>query len=740
MAHTILTQNACAVLLRAFCVFVCAASPAFCLAWPPDTTGAGGFVTGDFRAAQKAIARDSVVDDTMLFEFKQGVAHFKLKDYDDAIAHFQRCNKPSSLLRPLALELIGDIEADRNKPSDAVNAYLAARQDSSLPSEAVSAIQDKMYALVKATPSLVVPYPELAGLSAARRFLETRASDTVSMRLDSLLAKGDYAQLDSALAAGGLDSMGTPVKGALAERLVKNISRDTSGIGGLATVRLFALSYAAYQCKKHATAESLLVRCEQRNNFSKSVDAKKYQYCAGMVSYGLSKYWDAVKTLSSYVKEVGPAPEIVMALGRANRSLGNDSAAEFWYERFATLYPKNPGAQDVLWYVAWEQEEKGNFQKAIRFYDRIVALKKNGTRSDEAFFRSGLCQYKDGRYNRACSTFVSSLKSNDDSPFVNAAQYWKAKSLSALGREKDAVETFRKVAQSAPTDYYACRSREMLALAGDTAQFPSLDTTFGDQDRTHAWIDSLSSGQKQQLSGPDSMQYKRGTICALCGLVDRAAQFLNGLEMRYPSNLGMQYDLALLYKFVNNPTLSYKIGRRFAWRVPAQARAAMPKTLFDLMYPVPFFDVVSREAGRNNLDPFLLYAVMRQESIFDPAIVSRAGAVGLMQIMPGTSREICKALSEPFVADSMYSPGINIRQGAYYIKHLLDQFNGNMVLAIASYNGGPSKANEWYAKNKRSTFDQFIEDIGFTETRGYVKKVLANYWTYRRFAAKSTEK
>jgi tetratricopeptide (TPR) repeat protein len=739
MAHTILIQNAREVLLQAFCVFVCAASSACCLAWPPDTTGAGGFVTGDFRAAQKAVAHDSVVDDTVLFEFKQGVAHFKLKDYDDAIAHFRRCDRPASFLRSLALDLIGDIEAGRNKQSDAVNAYLAARQDSSLPSEAVSSIQDKLYALVKATPSLVAPYPELAGLSAARRFLETRVPDTAAMRFDSLLENGDYAQLDSALAAGGLDSMGAPAKCALAEHLVQKMPRDTSG-SGLATVRLFALSYAAYQCKKHATAESLLVRCELRKDFSTAIDAKKYKYCAGMVSYGLSRFSEAVKILSSYVKEAGPAPDIVMALGRANRSLGNDSAAAYWYERFASLYPGNPGAQDVLWYIAWEQEEKGNYQKAIKFYTRILTLKKNSTRSDEAFFRSGLCQYKDRRYNRACSTFVSLLKSNDDSPFANATQYWKAKSLSALGREKDAVETFRKVAQSAPTDYYACRSREMLVLIGDTAQFPSLDTTFGDRDRTHAWIDSLSSGQKQQLSGPDSIQYKRGTICALCGLVGRAAQFLNGLEMRYPSNLGMQYDIALLYKFVNNPTLSYKIGRRFAWRVPVAARSAMPKTLFDLMYPVPFFDIVSREAGRNNLDPFLLYAVMRQESIFDPAIVSRAGAVGLMQIMPGTSREICKSLGEPFVADSMYSPGINIRQGAYYIKHLLDQFNGNMVLAIASYNGGPSKAAEWYAKNKRSTFDQFIEDIGFTETRGYVKKVLANYWTYRRFAAKSTEK
>jgi soluble lytic murein transglycosylase len=182
------------------------------------------------------------------------------------------------------------------------------------------------------------------------------------------------------------------------------------------------------------------------------------------------------------------------------------------------------------------------------------------------------------------------------------------------------------------------------------------------------------------------------------------------------------------------------VGRRLAWRVPPAVRAAMPRPLYAVLYPSPFWDIVSREAGKNNLDPFIVLSVMRQESIFDPSVVSRVGAVGLMQLMPSTSQTVCRELGITFSPDSLYRPSVNIRQGAYYIKRLLDQFGGNMVLAIASYNGGPNKAAEWYAKNKRTTFDLFIEDIGFTETRGYVKKVLANYWTYRWFAAKSTEK
>ena len=728
--------------LRTHCLRACAvilwASSSFGLMLPLDTTGTGGFVGGDYRTTLTALSKDTAITDSAAFEFKQGVAHLQLKDLDEAILHFRRCENAATALRPLARELIGDIEAGRSKQSDAVNAYLSAQMDSTLPLMAASAIQDKLYALVKQNPLLVVPYPELAGLAASRRILEPRASDSIAARIDSLLAKGRYSLLDSVLATS-LDSMEPDRRCSIASRVAALAQTpDRGDTFGLGTLRLFNLSRAAYACKKNTIADSLLARCEQRRDFAKTCDQKQYLFLKGMLSYGLAKFADAAHYLSQFVKAAGPTPDAVMTLGRANRSLANDSAADAWYERFAVLYPKHASAQDVLWYLAWEQEEKKHYQKATALYYKVIAIKKNGQRSDEAFFRAALCQYKASRYSSAASALASFLQSNEDSPFASGALYWKAKCLSALGDQQAADAVLRRVVRQSPTDYYSFRAREMLVLIGDTARLPELDTSF-DLARTRDWLDSVSVGKKP-LSAMDSMQLQRGVLLALCGLAERAEPFLDGFEVRYPANLALQFELAGLYKNVNRAVLSYRVGRRLGWRVPASARATIPRPLFDIVYPRPFFDIVSREAGRNSLDPFLVLAVMRQESVFDPAIVSRAGAIGLMQLMPSTSQTVCKALGEPFVADSLYSPAVNIRQGAYYIRRLLDDFGGNAVLALASYNGGPNKAAEWYAQNKRTTFDLFIEDIGFTETRGYVKKVLANYWTYRRFAAKSMEK
>jgi soluble lytic murein transglycosylase len=272
----------------------------------------------------------------------------------------------------------------------------------------------------------------------------------------------------------------------------------------------------------------------------------------------------------------------------------------------------------------------------------------------------------------------------------------------------------------------------MLILSGNARTVSCIDTIANDS-LTRQWIDSLSS--KKSLSVYDSLALLRAALLAFCGQSEQSQLFLNTIDTKTSGNLGLLYDLSMLYRQADNVALSNRLARKIAMRVPVNQRAVIPQTFFDLLYPKPYFEIVTREASRNNIDPFIVLAVMRQESVYDPSIVSHAGAIGLMQMMPATGRTVSRAFKESFAADSLYKPYVNIKFGTYYIKQLLEQFHGNLVLAIASYNGGPAKATEWFEKNKKKTFDLFIEDIGFTETRGYVKKVLANYWIYRGYAS-----
>ncbi|HUI91867.1 MAG TPA: transglycosylase SLT domain-containing protein [Chitinivibrionales bacterium] len=697
------------------------------LAFPPlDTAGSGALITGDCRLALEVLKRDSSVTDSAYWHFKQGVAYFKCQDYERAIPQFRQCLADSSRFRGIAYEFIGDVETARSRFSDAATAYLFARRDS-LPQALLQEISEKLYALVKAQPLLAGPFPELAALAAEKTILLEQAADTVGPKIDSLLKSEQWQAADSMLAA--------QIDTALTKRncrIVDVVAAHKLPDSVFSTALVFRLSRAAYACKEWAVADTLLARAEARRDFGAAVPRKDYCFQKGMVSYSLSRYAAAIKALMEFQKKFGPTPDAVLTLGRANRSTGHDTLAEYWYNQFAKLYPKHPNTPDVYWYLAGKEEEDGHFAKAAGLYQKLAKLKKF-PRAEEAFFRKGLCWYKAGAYARACSTFIAFTRGNVDAPLESGAQYWKAKCLLALGKHRETAEAFRVVVRTAPADYYAFRAREMLTLSGDTVGFPVLDTTY-DAASTRAWIDSVSPPQKIALAPADSACLERGTMFALCGLTGLAGRFLDGLEMRYPSNLGLEFDLAWLYKRANDPTLSFRVARRLSWRVPPEARAIMPLPLYELLYPLTYGGEVAREASRYGVDPYLVLAVMRQESIFDPCVQSRAGAIGLMQIMPFTGRAIGQAIGDPFSTDSLYRPVTNIRYGAFYLKQLLDQFQGNLVLALASYNGGPVKAAEWYAKNKRKTFDLFIEDIGFTETRGYVKKVLANYWNYRKFA------
>jgi soluble lytic murein transglycosylase len=322
---------------------------------------------------------------------------------------------------------------------------------------------------------------------------------------------------------------------------------------------------------------------------------------------------------------------------------------------------------------------------------------------------------------------------HSDAPQFLGALYWKAKSSFSTIDTTGARARYLEVVRASPMDYYAFRAREMLTLSGDSSLVQAFDTTT-DLAKARQWLDSISSPAKDTLSQGDSIAFERGIRLVLSGLGPMARDYFEPLETAFPANLKLQFDLSLLYRIINDPTASYRLGRRLMWRIPMMYRMKIPLPIYNLGYPFAFFDVVQQAAHADNSDPFLILAVMRQESVFNPVIVSRAGALGLMQLMPSTAKAVATEMSETFVEDSLTRLSTNIRYGSHYLKKLLDKFGGNMVLALAAYNGGPPMVMEWLEKNKHKTFDLFIEDIGYDETRGYVKKVLANYWTYRGLA------
>ena len=145
-----------------------------------------------------------------------------------------------------------------------------------------------------------------------------------------------------------------------------------------------------------------------------------------------------------------------------------------------------------------------------------------------------------------------------------------------------------------------------------------------------------------------------------------------------------------------------------------------------LRFPVRYFNQVKTESEHQQLDPSIIFGLMRQESMLDPYALSPVGARGLLQMMPETARYVADQLNETWSSDvNLHNPDLNIRYGSHYFKHLLNHFNGHFALATAAYNAGPHRVEKWLPAVKAIPADIWIETIPFKETRKYVTSVLS---------------
>ena len=152
-----------------------------------------------------------------------------------------------------------------------------------------------------------------------------------------------------------------------------------------------------------------------------------------------------------------------------------------------------------------------------------------------------------------------------------------------------------------------------------------------------------------------------------------------------------------------------------------------------LRFPVNYLSQVQNNAYLQDLDPAIIFGLIRQESMLDKDAKSAVGALGLMQIMPETGQQIARNLNEPWKAESrLFNPDVNIKYGAFYYKQLLNRFDGHFALAMAAYNAGPNRVVKWLPNDKSVPADVWIETIPFKETRKYVTSVLSYAIIYQQ--------
>jgi soluble lytic murein transglycosylase len=230
---------------------------------------------------------------------------------------------------------------------------------------------------------------------------------------------------------------------------------------------------------------------------------------------------------------------------------------------------------------------------------------------------------------------------------------------------------------------------------------------------------------------------ERARLLAGAGLDD----FAEG-ELRYGAKVDgqpqlMALELAELANQRDAPDQGIRFIKRYAPAYLSMSMSTAPDKFWRLAFPLPYRSSIEGYAREHSIDPYLVAALIRQESEFNPKAISRSNARGLTQVLPGTGRELSRKLKiRRYSTAMLYTPDTNVKIGTYYLKALLDQHQGKWEATLASYNAGKSRVIGWLNGTTYRDSAEFVESIPFSETRVYVQSVLRNAEVYRRLYSK----
>ncbi len=380
--------------------------------------------------------------------------------------------------------------------------------------------------------------------------------------------------------------------------------------------------------------------------------------------------------------------------------------------------------------------------EAATLFSRIVREAPRGAKADGARYALGRIAEQSGRDAQALTEYRRLVATGSDAALVREARWRIAWGTYDGGRFGDAVDAFARVAAVSPPDragalYWQARARERRDGAGAGADLyravltQASDSYYADLSEEHLLESAPPPTAPEPIAGipPESLvehayHWGRSRELHEIGLDGAAARELDAIA----DEPGLASDAESFLLEAYGEIAAHDRALHLASRLSTTER--LPRaTLAAYLYPRAYWPLVSEAAEMARLDPMLVVAVMRQESLFDAAAVSPAAAYGLMQLIVPTAMQVA---GETVTAADLMDPRLNVQLGTRYLRRLLDRYDGDVPKALAAYNAGEDAVAKWEARAPASPSDEFVERISFRETRTYVKTVLGNYRRYRR--------
>jgi soluble lytic murein transglycosylase len=369
-------------------------------------------------------------------------------------------------------------------------------------------------------------------------------------------------------------------------------------------------------------------------------------------------------------------------------------------------YPGSAESTELIWDEGFSAEGRGALDVALDRYGFIAENARTSARAGQSRMRSGHIHLRRGHQAGAAEVFEAYLSDFPDGRRWQEAAYWAGRIRLELGDTATARRHLTRTMREQPIEYYAVVAAELLGLPYE------VDVPEGDPPAEPMWLTAGLS----RLDALRAAGLERGASAEVSAM-RRAAEGSRPAMLRLAEALierGLTID-----------------GINLGWALLEES-GGWDEQLLRVTFPFPYRELVRREAAEWGVDPLMLAAIIRQESAFKSDIVSRAGAIGLMQVMPPTGAQLARAHGpRPFHEGTLARPEVNLHLGAAFFVEMSARYDNDLPLVLSAYNAGPTRANRWRNYPEAADPLRFTERIPFDETRGYVKSVRRNLGLYR---------
>jgi soluble lytic murein transglycosylase len=364
------------------------------------------------------------------------------------------------------------------------------------------------------------------------------------------------------------------------------------------------------------------------------------------------------------------------------------------------------------------------YDQALNAFQELQQRFPNGSHASYAHWKAAWLTLREGRNDDAKKQFDEQITLYAAGNETSAALYWRAR-LAEEDHQLDMARAYyQKLSERYRNYYYAELGRERLK---------KLPTT--DPQSRYALLDRIPplNSEKIVLSDPpaDDLHWQKAQLLGNGGLVDFAVRELqsaaaDGGDWAVAATAQLCLDTGHYDRAIE--VLKRAVPSYFAVDIPD-----LPRAYWEALFPRPYWTDLRRYSLANGLDPYLVASLIRQESEFNPVALSHANAVGLMQLLPKTGRLVARQENlKHYNPSQLYTPAVNLQLGTRYFRGMVDQFGGSIEYALAAYNAGSDRVEEWLGHGKYRDPQEFVESIPFTETREYVQAILRNAGVYRQ--------